>query len=206
MFKLFGERSIEAIFIDIRGKMVHIVDSMPEYEILGSEIEELASRISTRCQIPSIEVDLTNREAKVELIALPAQSFPRSYDVEYGKSYPCARVKYSFPIFKGEKGLLSVWANKAGFKMGVDATLEEDNLVVYFQTLYRNVELSEEVRIEAKKFISDVVVAMRNILSALDNEVKNFNYSLSSFCFDLIKEKKEAIIARKSQEDDLAKF
>lgn len=206
MIKLFNENHINSDFQETFKNAVRAVENLSEYELQNESSTELTERIVENFKEKPLEVDLENKSATVEMINIPGNRFPPGYDVSRGKSYPCARVKYSFDIKSDNSKFLYALPTNHRFD---NVTAEVDNLVklhIYYQTMYGNSELSDDVKKEVKNWIVDLVPKIKTTINLINKDIQDFNDGMKPKIKELIEKRIEQVNRKNKQNDDLADF
>ncbi len=206
MIKLFNENHINDDFQETFRTAVKAVDNLSEYELTNQNSDQLAEKICKSLKEETLEVDLINKIAKVEMVEISGSSFPQEYDVNRNKNYPCARVKYTFDIkSESSKFLYSTPTNHNFDRVMADV----DNLVklhIFYQTRYGNIELNDEVKTDVKNWIINLIPKIENTISLINKEIEDFNTVMPIKLKEIIENRISKITKKNKQNDDLADF
>lgn len=206
MIKLFREKKISDYFIISGRNVLKKVESINEYELLNDEVENLAVKILTPLKLKHLSIDFENRTAESKMINIPAENFPRNYDVRRGQKYPCARVSYTYNLLSNNIELLSVCPSNFLINKVVDTSVGQNNFTIHYQTLYGNINLTDEIKREVKIWASSIEEQMTEIIKNINDEIDSFNIEILELLKNTIEGRKMKINAKKNQDNDLNNF
>lgn len=203
MTKLFRERRIDDAFSLVLENARKNVNRLEKYRILNEDLENMATMIAQALNINKLTIDLNDRVTKVEMVEIPWNRFPAGTDVRHGRSYPCARVNYTFTINDGDVELLSVHPQTSSFNHDITAKVNNNKFTIGYQTLYANRELSEKVKSEVKQGMRNIINSLDTVIGAINEEVEDFNGNLADYVKELLEKRKEEIKKQDDQNNDL---
>lgn len=203
MIKLFREKRINDSYNIPVQNMITKVNGLNENSIINGNIVELTNDLYKYLKLKPLIIDFSDREVNVKMIDLPGSSFPRSYDVSRGKSYPCAKAFYTFSIKSGEIGLLSVQPNINPFMSNVDASIYENTFTIGYQTTYGSLELSDEIKKEIKSTMAKTIVEMEATVLGIKEDFEVYNIEIKRMIKEKIEKRKVEILKNNSQNKEL---
>ncbi|NHM04701.1 hypothetical protein [Flavobacterium celericrescens] len=206
MIKLFREKKINDLFITAGRNIIKKADSINDYELFNSEVESLAIKTLAPLKLKHLSIDFENRTAESKMIDIPAENFPRNYDVRRGQKYPCARVSYSYNLLSNNIELLSVSPINFTISQIVDTNVGKNNFTIHYQTLYGNLNLTDEIKKEIKNWASSLEDEMKEVVKCINKEIDTFNIDILELLKKAIEDRKNKIISKKDQDNDLNDF
>lgn len=206
MIKLFREKGIEDAFNVVLGNVQKSINNLSNQEILKGDLEQMAENILKKHQINELEIDLEKRDVKTTMNEILGSWFPLGTDVRRDQYYSCAKVNYTFQIKSGNIELLSVHPKTVSFNHQIDAEFNENQFTIGYQTRYANSNLSEQVKQEVKQKMRLIIQSSRQVIDAINKEVRDFNSNLNIQIQGELEKKREELQRRKDQDDDLNKL
>ncbi|MFD1604572.1 hypothetical protein ACFSJW_14275 [Flavobacterium artemisiae] len=203
--KLFGEHHLSNFLSQKLENAKREIQFLNEVELKKTSKEDVLNNLLRQTKVPKLEVNLSKRTSKVGMRDVPAQRFPKTYDVRPGVSYPCALVTYIYPIPSNSQLMLHA---PAGYvqKVSADVTLAHNEMRIEYQTLYGNEILSDEVKNKVKDWIISVHEEIENTVAEINNQIEKFNNGISLELSALLDAKFKNFEDRKKQNDDLNDF
>jgi len=198
MISLFREKKIDDLFEIVLKKIEKQISQIHEIQILKGDSMEMTKEVTKSFSIKPLEIDFEDREVNVIMVNIPWHAFSPGTDVRHGQSYPCAKVLYTFKI-TGDPELLSAKPKNAFIISPIDADLSNNSFTIGYQTRYANQQLSEEVQKEVKQNMKSVIESMKNLVSVMNIEVKEFNGQLEGKVHELIESRKTSIKKKNDQ-------
>lgn len=202
---LFRQHHLKKLFDETKQRAEASTRNINDYEIDNFSKEVIIQNTLKDYKIEHLEINLENRTSSVEMIPIPAEKFPGGYDVRRGGKYPLARVKYSYNKPK-KYNLLEYLPNGMNFNKNVEFSTGSNNLFIYYQTLYANENLSDDVKREVKNFMIELHDDIRNIIENMNQQIDAFNIELQAVIEKEINARIEKKIQKENQNNDLNDF
>ncbi|MGV0757599.1 hypothetical protein ACTS95_10380 [Empedobacter brevis] len=206
MIKLFREKEISDYFVIVGRNILSKVDNISEAELLNNEVNDLATKILAPLKLKHLEIDFKSRTAESNMIEIPASNFPRDYDVRAGQKYPCVRVSYTYDVSSNNIELLSVAPASFIISKVVNTSVDQKDFTIHYNTLYQNINLSDEIKKEIKNWVTSVEEEMVEIVKAINKEIDDFNIEILYLLKSNIENKKNKTSHKKDQDIDLNNF
>lgn len=206
MIKLFREKKINDYFTIVGRNILKKAENINEYEILNDEIKNIATKSLASFKLKNLSIDLKNRTVNSEMINIPAEKFPRNYDVRRGEKYPCAKVSYTYNLLSNNIELLSVSPSKITMDKIVEASIGQKSFTIHYQTLHGNINLSDEAKKEIKNWAISIEKQIVEIVKNINEEIDIFNLEIFELFKKALEDRKQKIILKKKQDNDLNDF
>ncbi|MEX0968463.1 MAG: hypothetical protein WD077_14625 [Bacteroidia bacterium] len=206
MIKLFHEKRIDDALNLVLRNVQSRINSLSDYEILNRDLNQMAGEISQNHQINELEIDLNDRKVETTMENIPGSLFPPGTDVRENQYYSCAKVNYTFTIQSGDPELLSVHPRTGSLNYDVRAEVNGHQFTIGYQTRYSNSHLSDQVKQDVKDEIRPIIQSARQVIDAINNEVKDFNKNLKGQIQSSLEDKRQELQKRNDQNDDLNKL
>lgn len=204
--KLFREFYIKDYFREKTDDITRFINSISEAELIGVDKEKIIENIYKRHKSDNFDIDFENRRpAKIIMEKVKGENFPSRYDTERNKYYDCAKVQYTF-ITKGDHSLLGAQPTVSYFPDNINVAQNGNEFNIDFQTYHGNDKLPEKVVTQIKGEISKIVDALKNQIAKINEEINDFNSSITEFSDKLISDRKKSVNSKKNIEDDLSNY
>lgn len=156
--------------------------------------QELAENKNQASQLNHLEIDFESRKV------LPIEMHRLKND-----EYERAAVPYSYDCPK-ESELLSCFSTQYVFSFDIQASIKDEKLILYYQTLSTSTTLIPHVKEEVKSEMIMIQDDIAKEILYINQDIDNFNKTVKDFIVDLIEKRRKEIMRRKEQEDDLNDF
>ena len=203
--KLFKEKNINEYFKVIFEKVKLDIENMNEEKFMQYNPNELAKIKSDASKLNHFQIDLENRTSNVVMVLIPGKRFPITYDVTRGQSYPCARIDYSYNLPK-ESELLSFQPTGFQISQQIEASINEDKLILHYQTLYGNENLTEAEKIKVNNAMILLHEEINRIVEYINLDIDIFNGKIDELISKLISKRRDKINKSGDQNNDLNDF
>ena len=202
--KLFREQLLREILYNKISHLKWEINRLTYQNPENINIENEAANIFEDNKMEHIDIILENRTVDVKMTNINGNDFPRQYSVERGKNYECARIIYSFK--KPHNADYLQYTPSYFEPYGTEYNYNQQQITFSHQTFYGNIVLSDEIKKEAKSWITNVVEHIQNGVNAINNDIDKYNVEIQKLIPTLIAEKAKEIINLKNQNNDLNDF
>jgi|GEM_PF-3326055 len=203
MVNLFQERSINELFDSTLKKVNSRINDVEDGEIIQLELIDIAKNITSRFIIRELDVDFDSRSSEVVMVNIPGSYFPITFFADKNKSYPCAKVNYTFTVSSNNTDLLTVRPNSSSLEYSIRAEIGNNWFTIGVQTQYANTNLSKEVTENVKNQMRKTLSTLKEEIAALNKEIKTFNDNLEGKILNILEQKRQALVIRNKLNDDL---
>lgn len=166
------------------------IEGESEEYIIGVNEDEYADFLTEEFEIQPLVLKIDERDVKTTKVSVPAKVFPRSYNVQLGKSYNrdylIVRIPYSGngELFRCRPSTFLRWSPKV--------FLEDDRLCFGFVDFDYN---ADEITKRVDKNISD----LRQWLGYLNTDIRRYNNRLRELVYNIFQARKQRILQRKQK-------
>ncbi|MFV8347028.1 hypothetical protein [Flavobacterium sp. ZB4P13] len=203
--KLFKENNLKNYLTQKLDRAKSDIQYMTEFEIAKISKEDLLAKLTKEATVKPLSVNLQDRTVKVMMIDVPAEIFPRTYNVYSGEKYSCARITYTYPS-PNDSQLMGCAPSNYNSNLNVELSFSPKEMHVNYQTFYGNEKLSDDKKAEVKKWITSVHKEIENTTNIINDEIENYNSTISQSLEKVIDTKLQNITEKNKQNDDLNNF
>lgn len=205
--KLFKEKDIKFYFKDLHEIIEIDIEKIKEDDFMKYDSKDLIMSIVASSTLSHLNFDLTNRTSKTEMVKILGEHHPsgKHFDVMNGVKYTRARVDYYYNLPQPAL-LLNYEPTGYRFNNPIDASIADDKLVIHYQTWHGKENLPEDVKNKVKNAVSEFQSDITHSVNFINKDIDKFNSELETVITQIINSRREKIIKRKQQDDDLNNF
>lgn len=186
-FKIFAEHELDAVLQSKIAEITNEVNGKPDDYILNVNETEFKNFLVNKYAIENIVIKPEERTASTYEKSIPAERFPRNFNVYEGKSYPRDVIKFYLP-FVGDESLLHCLPNPR-ILWTMDVSIEER--CICFEIINFSND-PQRIKQEADSFAGNIMQQASNI----SKQINIFNSDLDNHVIRIFKARKEHLLAK----------
>lgn len=187
--RAFAKYDLSAVLDAQRAKLGETIRGEKEDYLLNVNREEYLKHVVEKFFIAPLELHVDRLSAEPEEMLIPAEMFPRDYDVRSGKAHPKLVITYHLP-FSGDPQLLEMEANVFG--LWTPSVSVQGQTVCFDYVDFR--QQPEETRRHANEIIGSLQQSARNV----NNQLEGYNASLRSHAEQVFDTRKKQLLERRN--------
>lgn len=185
--EIFAEKRLDGYFEAVRNTINNFVEQESENYILNVNEEEYIEHLYSKHLIEKLEIHFDEKYVTTSEQMIPAEHFPRSFNVYSGKKFNKTVIEYHIP-FSGNAFLLRCMPNT---RILWSANVTLNNSEICFDIVnFRND--AKEIEREAESFLRPISQQLGNVQS----EVSSFNSNLRSIIRQSLTSRKEVLLKK----------
>ena len=185
--KIFAENELQNYFESIISSVRNTIEQETENYILNVSEEDYINHLQSEYEIENIEIHFNNKYVTTYEKMIPAEHFPRSFNVYNGKSYKRTVIEYHIP-FSGNSSLLQCLPNTR-IRWTANVTIKNSE-ICYDIVNFRNDP--QEIEREADSYLRPI----SQQLSYVQGEVTAFNSKIRTIIQQSFNSRREVILKK----------
>lgn len=168
---LFAEQELRDYFDNIKITLIHSIESENESYILNVNESDYIEHKYSQFLIDLVDIHISDIYASSSEQLIPAEQFPRGFNVYPGKSYKKTVIRFHIP-FSGNPELLKYTPSKR-FQRSIDVQIIGNDICFEMINFYDDVELIKREKDSAIDLITKFYEFYKEDIIAFNANLKN---------------------------------
>ncbi|MDO6452803.1 hypothetical protein Q4490_04425 [Neptunomonas phycophila] len=191
--RVFGERKLRDFLEASKSNVAHSIESETDDYILNVNEDDYVAHKVSEATVENLEIHVDDIYASSCEQMIPAEHFPRGFDVYPGKSYKKDVIKFHVPISGNIHLLRCMPSSRILWTMDIEVNSDEfcfeiinfrnnaDEIVLRKDENIRNIlQQSENVKVEVERANASLGQHVRNVFSARKQRIQKSSGVLAS--------------------------